>query len=164
MSNQTPDDYPRRFAEEFGDDDPEASRWPFWAAAILVVGLVVVVAVLGVVNSYDGRRGDDTTQIQHVVNDAFTARNSLNYQQYRDAHCAADVDSPEFPTAEQFAERNRTERDAQGALVIPTMTVHTEGDNGKVTVTWHRDKTPDQSQVTELTVVREGDEWKVCTL
>jgi hypothetical protein len=164
MSSQTPDDYPRHFAEEFGDDDPEASRWPFWAAAALVVGLVVVVAALGVINSYGNRRGDDTTQIQHAVNDAYTARNSLNYQQYRDSYCAAVLASPEFPTAEQFAERNRTDRDAQGALVIPTMTVDTAGDTAQVAVTWYRDKTADRRQVTDLTVVREDDEWKVCTL
>lgn len=164
MSNQTPDDYPRRLAEEFGDDDPETSRWPFWAAAIMVVGLVVVVTLLGVFNSPDNRRGTETTQIQHAVNDAYTARNSLNYQQYRDSYCAAMLHSPEFPTAEQFAERNRVERDEQGLLVIPTMTVDVNGDTGRVSVTWHREGNAEQSQVTDLTVVREGDEWKVCTL
>ena len=58
MSKQTPggadfpdadrpdDDYPEKFAEEFGDDEPDRSRWPF-IAALCVVGVALAV-VLGV--------------------------------------------------------------------------------------------------------------------
>lgn len=164
MSEQKPDGYPERLADEFGDDDPDASSWPFWAAAIVVLLLVAVVGTLGVINSHDSRVGDDTTQIQYVVNDAFTARNSLNYDQYRGAYCTATLNSPEFPTAEQFAATNRADRDAHGLLVIPSMKLGDITDTTQVAVTWHREETADQSQVTNLTVVREGDKWKVCSL
>ncbi|MEZ5212972.1 DUF4878 domain-containing protein [Gordonia sp. PP30] len=164
MSDQRPsDDYPEALAEEFGSDDPDRSAWPILAAAIFVLILVGVVAGVWACSPPD-RRLNDSTQVQHVVNDAYTARNSLNYQQFRDSYCAAKVNSPEFPTEQQFADENRKARDAQGQLQIPTMDVAVTGDTAKVTVHWNREDTPNDKQTTPLTVVRENNAWKVCTL
>ncbi|GAA3954916.1 hypothetical protein [Gordonia caeni] len=158
---RTPDGYPEKFAEEFGDPDPGRSRWPFLAAVGVVLTLVAVVVVIALVNPPEDRV-NDSTRVQYVVNDAYSARNSLNYEQYRNAHCEQEVQSADFPTAAQFADENRVARDENGLLVIPTMDVDVEGDTATVTVHWHREDTPDDEQTTTLTVVRQGDEWKVC--
>lgn len=158
---RTPDGYPEKFAEEFGDPDPGRSRWPFLAALGVVVTLVAVVIIIAVVSPPQDRVSD-SSRVQFVVNDAYSARNSLNYQQYRDAHCEQDVQSADFPTAAQFADENRVAQDENGPLVIPTMDVDVEGDTAKVAVHWYREDDADNEQTTDLTVVRQGDEWKVC--
>lgn len=173
MSKQTPggadfpdadrpdDDYPEKFAEEFGDDEPDRSRWPF-IAALCVVGVALAV-VLGVaLISPPSERLNDSTLVQHAVDDAFTARNSLNYEQYRGAHCAKVVDSPEFPTVEQFVDTNRAERNAEGPIVIPTMDVNVHGDSANVTVHWHRERSENDKQTADVYLIRDGDKWKVC--
>lgn len=158
---RTPDGYPEKLAEEFGDDDPARSRWPFLAALGVVVVLVVVVVILAVVNPAEDRMSD-SARVQFVVNDAYSARNSLNYEQYRNSFCEQELQSPDFPTAAQFADENRVARDEHGQLVIPSMDVDVAGDTADVTVHWHREDTPDDEQQTALTVVRRGDDWKVC--
>lgn len=157
----TPDGYPEAMAAEFGDDDPGRSRWPFLVALGFVVLLVAVVAGVALIDP-PAERLSDSTKVQHAVNDAFTARNSLNYGQYRDAHCAADLEAADFPTATEFADENRKARDAQGPIVIPDMAVQIQGDVATVAVNWHREKTSNEKQTTDLTVIRQGDEWKVC--
>ncbi|MFZ2512578.1 MAG: hypothetical protein WAW85_15975, partial [Gordonia sp. (in: high G+C Gram-positive bacteria)] len=97
MSKQTPggadnpdadrpdDDYPEALAEEFGDDEPDRSRWPFLAAlGVVVVGVAIVVGI-ALINP-PSERLNDSTLVQYTVNDAYTARNTLNYEQYRSAH------------------------------------------------------------------------------
>ncbi|MFT3660204.1 MAG: hypothetical protein QM809_02055 [Gordonia sp. (in: high G+C Gram-positive bacteria)] len=167
MSAQTrdgadrPDDYPEKFAEEFGDDDPSGSRWPF-LVALIVVGVLVAVVLLIAVFSPPAERVSDSTRVQYVVNDAFTARNSLNYDQYRGSFCRANVEAPDFPAAAKFTDENRKARDADGQIVIPNMDVEVQGDTARVAVHWHRERTEDKKETTELTVVKQGDDWKVC--
>lgn len=164
MTPQTPpDDYPEKFAEEYGSDDPDRSSWPILVAGGFVLVLVVAVALIWAINPPDERL-NDSTQVQHVVNEAYTAQNSLNYAQYRGAFCAAKVNAPEFPSDDQFVTENRKARDAEGIVQIPNMDVRVDGDTAAVIVHWNREKTADQKQTTDLTVVREGDAWKVCTL
>ncbi len=174
MSEQTPgdadhpdadrpdEDYPEKLAEEFGDDEPERSRWPFLAALLVVVVALVVVVGIALI-SPPSERLNDSTLVQYTVNDVYTARNSLNYEQYRTAHCAKVVDAADFPTVDQFIEENREARNAQGPIEIPNMDVNVHGDTANVTVHWHREQTANNTQTTEEFLVRDGDKWKVCT-
>lgn len=172
MSEQTPggapdadrpgDDYPEALAEEFGDDEPNRSRWPFLAAlGVVVIAVAIVVGVALI--SPPSERLNDSTLVQYAVNDVYAARNSLNYEQYRNAHCARVADAADFPTTEQFIAENRKARDAQGPIVIPSMDVNVYGDTANVTVHWHRERTENQTQTTETFLVRDDDKWKVCT-
>ncbi|MCK0439434.1 hypothetical protein MUG78_08165 [Gordonia alkaliphila] len=160
-SKRAPDGYPEAMAEEFGSDDPGRSRWPFMVALGFVVLLVAGIAGVALIDP-PAERLSDSAQVQHAVNDAFTARNSLNYEQYREAHCEADRQAADFPTAAEFADENRAARTEHGQIVIPDMAVEMQGDVAAVQVNWHREDTPDEKQTTDLTVIRQGDEWKVC--
>ena len=155
------DGYPEKFAEEFGDDDPGGSRWPFLIAAGVVAVLVAVVLLIALVNPPEDRLSD-SAQVQHVVNDAFTARNSLNYDQYRTSFCEREQQTAGFPSQAEFTDENRAARDEHGPIVIPNMDVEVQGDTARVVVHWHREDTEDRKESTELTVVKQGDEWKVC--
>lgn len=162
MSDQQGDDYPEKFAEEFGSDEPERSKWPIIIAGSIVVVLVAVVLIVALV-SPPKDRVNDSTLVQYVVNDAFSARNSLNYDQYRGAFCERETQNPSFPTAEQFTDENRKANDADGPITIPKegMDVEIQGDSAQVVVRWHRSRN-DDTQTTNWTVVKQGDEWKVC--
>lgn len=172
MSTQTPggadfpddrpdEDYPQKFAEEFGDDEPDRSRWPF-LIALAVVGVLVAIVVGVAVFSPPDERLNDSTLVQYAVNDVYTARNSLNYEQYRNAQCTANLQAADFPTAAEFVEENRKVREEQGQIVIPSMDVDVQGDRAHVVVHWHRERAENDKQTTDVTVVRQGDAWKVC--
>ncbi|GEE00026.1 hypothetical protein nbrc107696_04720 [Gordonia spumicola] len=151
-------------------DNPETpvddERPKTWKDALpFIIALVVVVIAVGAIfishkvqPSED--RVSDSTKVQYVVNDMYSARNSLNYELYRSSQCEKNLSAEGFPTAAQFAEANRDPRD--GAFVIPEMDVEVAGDRAAVTVHEKRKNTGDKVTKTELTVVKIGDDWKVC--
>lgn len=160
-------------AARSGGDEPSAAdpgarrswkdAWPFWVAlAVIVIGGLAI--GLSYAFKPSGERGGDSAKVQYAINDAYTARNALNYDKYRGAHCAADLRAPGFPGREAFVADNRRSRDADGTIVIPEitdLTVH--GDRADAKVHWHFDKHPDAKQTTQVSVVRENGSWKVCT-
>ncbi|GAA1482717.1 hypothetical protein GCM10009624_31570 [Gordonia sinesedis] len=149
------------------DGAPESApswknAWPFWVALI-----VVALAVVGLLLSYVWRpaedRASDSAQVQFAINDVYTARNAVNYGDYRNGHCAADLAAPDFPSAEAFAAENRDSQKANGLIVIPEITdVTVTGDRATAQVQWHFDKQPDRKQTTSVSVARENGKWKVC--
>ena len=149
------------------DDDlgPERLTWraalPFLLAVAAVVIVLVVILVSASCRPAEDRVSEDA-QVQFVVNDLYSARNSLNYELYRKSRCAADVAADDFPTAAEFADANRGPRDRDGQLVIPDMDVEVAGDRAAVTVHVHRENREDQKFRTDLVVVKEDGEWKVC--
>ncbi|GAC68145.1 Rv0361 family membrane protein [Gordonia soli] len=151
-----------------GPDDPGTPRgfravWPFVVALV-----VVVIAVGAIVISYLVRPVDDrlteSAQVQHAINDAYTARNELNYGDYREATCAADHDRAAFPTEQAFVDDNLRSREANGHIVIPEIDqITVTGDRGSAQVHWHFDDHPDDKKSERVVVVRENGDWKVCT-
>lgn len=146
------------------DDAPRSWRnaWPF-----LVALAVVVIAVVGILSSNLLRpatdRASDPAQVQMVINDAYTARNSLDYGAYRSATCAREVNAPTFPTEQTFVADNTTSREANGHIVIPEITdITVTGDTATATAHWHYDKHPEQKQTDKVALVRENGDWKVC--
>jgi len=161
MSNQTPGP---DTGEEFDEvDDPRTWRdaVPFMIALGLVAVVLGVILIVTLV-SPPSERLNDSTRVQYVVNDALSARNSLNYEQYRNSFCEKNLSSPNFPTMAQFQDSNRTERDAKGELKVPEMEVDVTGDQATVRAHWYRAKNKNEKSVTTWTVVKQGDDWKVC--
>ncbi|NDZ93423.1 hypothetical protein G3I13_22970 [Streptomyces sp. SID6673] len=149
-----------------GAQDRERSWKDAWP--VLVALGVVVVAAAGIGISYLIRPADERmstdAQVQHAINDAYTARNDVDYQKYRSSTCAADVSSAAFPNESTFVDQNRKSFDENGHIVIPEITgITVSGDRARAQVHWHFDDKPDQKQVTDTVVVREDGDWKVCT-
>ena len=157
-------------SESGGRSDDQMAPAPSWKAAwpFLVALGVVVVAVVGIGISYLIRPADDRmstdAQIQHAVNDVYTARNELDYTRYRESVCAAELASGSFPDEDAFVEQNRVSFEENGQIVIPEISdIAVNGDRATAQVHWHFDETPDSEQVTDVVVVREDGDWKVCT-
>lgn len=130
-------------------------------AGALVLVILAWIGISALVNPAEERMSD-SAQVQRTVNQMYSARGTLNYENYRATFCAADLAAPEFPTSVQFADDNRTENDAKGKIVVPSMDVEVTGDRASVTVHWNREKDENAKQQTQLTLVSEGGEWKVC--
>ncbi|MFT3716129.1 MAG: hypothetical protein QM774_09335 [Gordonia sp. (in: high G+C Gram-positive bacteria)] len=164
--DKTPDERVEDLIEPDGriDNDPEPKTWrdamPFFLAFGFVAILVLVISLVAIFWP-PADRLNDSTLVQHAVNDQYTARNSLDYSQYRASTCEKDLQAPDFPTEKQFDDDNRAARNSQGALVVPKMDVDIQGDVAHVTVHEHRDDASKET-TTDLTVRKQGDEWKVC--
>ncbi|MFT4087506.1 MAG: hypothetical protein QM658_10195 [Gordonia sp. (in: high G+C Gram-positive bacteria)] len=170
MSSKTPKGHdgerrvePDSITDDYGDTEPRTWRdaLPFFlavAVVLILVGGVLLVAF--VFPSSD--RTSDSARVQYVVNDVYTARNSLNYQQYRASFCDRDVSAPDFPQQAAFVKQNRDDRDKLGQLHVPKMDVTVDGDTAKVDVHSYRGSDESKSTVTTMTVVKQGDDWKVC--
>ncbi|MCF8571100.1 hypothetical protein L5G32_12560 [Gordonia sp. HY002] len=151
------------------DDLPNSEHEPrSWRAALpflIAFGLIIIViawiALSHLIRPSEERVSEDT-KVQYVVNDLYSARNSLNYDLYRGAQCEANVASKDFPTAAQFAEANRGPLERDGKIVVPEMDVEVTGSRAAVTVHAHRENTEDKKTTTDVTVVKQGEDWKVC--
>ncbi|GAB88087.1 Rv0361 family membrane protein [Gordonia rhizosphera] len=147
------------------DAEPRSWKdaWPF-----LVALAVVLVGVIWIATSYLMRPADDRmsdgARVQHAIDDLYTARGQLDYASFRAATCAADLASDSFPSETAFLEQNRASLEENGPIVIPEISdITVSGDRATAQVHWHFDDKPDQEQTTDVVVVREDGDWKVCT-
>ncbi|AUH67928.1 MULTISPECIES: Rv0361 family membrane protein [Gordonia] len=145
------------------DDQPRSwkAALPMILAGALVVVLLAWVLIAALVNPPEERLSD-SAQVQHTVNDMYSAMGTLNYDQYVGSFCQADVDAADFPKSVQFAEQNRAENEDKGKIVVPNMDVEVTGDSATVKAHWNRENTADDEQTTSLRLIRENGEWKVC--
>lgn len=165
---------PETVGDDLGADDPGAGDvgadaapswrkvWPFLLALI-----VVVVAVVGILLSYlirpAEKRASEPAQVQYAINDFYTARNNLDYAEFRDHTCAADLNASDFPSEAEFTAENQKSLEANGRIVIPEISdVSVSGDRATATVHWQFDKKSDEKQTTNVVVLRENGNWKVC--
>lgn len=161
MSQDQPD------VSDSGDDEEQQPRsWkaalPMMLAGGLMLALLAGVVIIGLVNPPDERLSDSTL-VQHTVNDMYSAMGTLNYDQYRNSFCQSDLDAPTFPKSVDFADENRVKNDAEGKVVVPNMDVEIVGDTSTVTAHWYREKNENNKQTTPLTLIKVGDDWKVCS-
>ncbi|MGB3302203.1 hypothetical protein [Gordonia sp. (in: high G+C Gram-positive bacteria)] len=152
--------------DEYGDDDDQPRSWkaalPMILAGSLMLALLAFVLIVALVNPPDERL-NDSTLVQHRVNDMYSAMGTLNYDQYRNSFCQADIDSPDFPKSVAFADENRALNDAEGKVVVTKMDVEIVGTTSTVKSYWNREKTENNKQTTDLNLVKVGDDWKVCS-
>ncbi|WP_083709158.1 Rv0361 family membrane protein [Williamsia sterculiae] len=145
-------------------DDPRSWRdaWPFFIAVGVVAVTIVIVVLLNVLHPASDRL-TDSALISRVINDQYTARNSLDYATFRELTCADDVNAPDFPGQQAFTADNGKLRDTQGQLVIDEIADTTvDGAQATANVTWHRAGKDSHTTVTATTLVKQGDDWKVC--
>lgn len=157
--------------DQVGDNSPpvddEGSKswkdaWPFWVALIVVVAAILGVVLSNVLRPAEDR-ASDSAQVQFAINDVYTARNNVDYGKYKAATCATDVTSGAILPEAEFVAQNRKSVETNGRIVIPEITdVTVTGDRATARVHWHFDKSPDQTQVTSVVVVKDNGDWKVC--
>ena len=152
-----------------GPDDEQTAEEPrSWKAALpmmiaggLVLAILAWIGISALVSPSE-ERISDSAKVQLTVNQMYSAMGTLNYEGYRASFCAADVAAKEFPTSVQFADDNRADNDAKGKIVVSSMDVEVTGDRAAVTAHWNRQNDENAKQKTQLTLVNEKGEWKVC--
>ncbi|MDR2279265.1 MAG: DUF4878 domain-containing protein [Gordonia sp. (in: high G+C Gram-positive bacteria)] len=149
-------------------DVPAEEQTPkTWRDALpFIIAFVVVLLAVGFIGirhwtNPAEERLTDSAQIQNVVNDMYTARNSLDYEKYRSTQCEKNLADATFPKSLDFANQNRADRDRDGKLIVPGMEVEVSGERAAVTVTEKRENKGVETK-TELTLVKQGDQWRVC--
>ncbi len=141
------------------DQRDAPTMWPMLAAIAVVVILLGVVFIYQWTRPFSDRVGPDD-EVRIAINNHYTAQNALNYQSFSEWTCAAKT-----PPREEFLKKNGPSRDANGKIVIHDggiADVAINGDKASAVVTWRYEKKPDQPTTTPTTLVRQGDQWKVC--
>jgi hypothetical protein len=136
-------------------DRPTAA--PFLAALVIIVLVVIAIGLLNVF-------GDDERPADQQVATAAVGQNDAlqrqNYGDFRGYTCGAhqgnesEVLAVQRDSAEKLGER----------FVDDVTDVTIDGDRATAKVTYHFDKAPDTSEDVQITFVREGGAWKVCSL
>jgi hypothetical protein len=136
--------------------------WPFLVAVAIVVLTLGVIAVTYVVRPTDERLSEQD-RISRSINDYYTAKNAVNYTNFRANTCAAELGSVDFPNEDEFAIENTDARNADGAIEIDDISETVVNDNrATANVHWSR-KQKAETQITQVVLVNEGDNWKVCS-
>lgn len=142
------------------DPEPEPRDRPTAAPFLIALTIfVLVVIVIGLVNLF----GDDELPAdQQVVRAAVGQNDALqrqNYADFRGYTCAAQAGAePEVMAAQRDSVAKLGER-----FVDDVADVTIDGDRATATVTYHFDRAPDDKKAVEMTFVRDGDAWKVCS-
>lgn len=149
-----PDPEPDPGAEPAPGDRPTAA--PFLIALTI---FVLVVIAIGLVNLF----GDDELPADQQVARAAVGQNDAlqrqNYADFRSYTCPAQIGTEtEMLAAQRNSARHRGER-----FVDDVTDVVIDGDRATATVKYHFDKAPDDKKEVEMTFVRAGDGWKVCS-
>lgn len=125
----------------------------------LVIFVLVVIAI-GLLNFF----GDDAPPPDQQVALAAVGQNDAlqrqSYADFRTYTCAgqqggseADVLAAQRDSVGQHGER----------FVDDVTDIAIDGDRATAKVTYHFDKAPDAKNTVEMTFVREGEAWKVCS-
>ena len=127
----------------------------------LVLVILAWIGISALVNPSEERMSD-SAKVQMTVNQMYSAMGTLNYEGYRASFCAADTAAKDFPTSVQFADDNRGDNEAKGKIVVSSMDVEVTGERASVTAHWNRQNDENAKQKTQLTLINEKGEWKVC--
>lgn len=130
--------------------------WPFMAALVIIV---LVVIAIGLLNLSGGEERPPDQQVATAAVGQNDALQRQNYGDFRSYTCAAQQgDEAEVLAAQRDSVAKRGER-----FVDDVTEVKIDGDRATATVTYHFDKAPDAKEDVEMTFVREGEAWKVCS-
>lgn len=139
--------------------DPEPDRptiAPFLGALAIIVLVVIGIVVFHAL-------GDDGPTPEQDVNRAAVAQNDAlqraNYADFVTFTCAAERGAEADVLARQRdSVAKKGERYVDGFA-----DVRIDGDRATAAVTYHFDQAPDDSVRVDMTFVREGGAWKVCS-
>ena len=140
-------------------EDPPVDRptaWPFMAALVIIV---LVVAAIGLLNLFGGEERPADQQVATAAVGQNDALQRQNYGDFRGYTCGAlQGTEAEMLAAQRESAQKRGER-----FVDDVTDVRIDGDRATAKVTYHFDNAPDAKEDVEMTFVREGGAWKVCS-
>jgi hypothetical protein len=129
---------------------------PFVGALVIVV--LIVIGIL-VANSFGGDGPTPDQDVSRAVVGQNDAMQRQSFSGYREFTCGAQQG-----TEADFLARQRDSVAKNGERYVDGVrNVRIDGDQAAADATYHFDKTPDTTSVTELAIVREGGTWKVCS-
>jgi hypothetical protein len=139
--------------------EPEADRptiAPFVGALVIVVLIVIGIVVA---NSFNGDGPTPEQDVSRAVVGQNDAMQRQSFSGFRDFTCHAQQG-----TEADFLARQRDSVAKNGERYVDGVrNVRIDGDQAAADATYHFDKTPDTTSVTELAIVREDGAWKVCS-
>lgn len=139
--------------------EPEADRptiAPFVGALVVVVLIVIGIVVA---NSFNGDGPTPEQDVSRAVVGQNDAMQRQNFSGFREFTCRAQQG-----TEADFLGRQRDSVAKNGERYVDGVrNVRVDGDQAAADATYHFDKTPDTTSVTELAIVREDGAWKVCS-
>ncbi|KAA0086774.1 lumazine-binding protein [Mycolicibacterium sp. P9-64] len=139
--------------------EPEADRptiAPFVGALVVVVLIVIGIVVA---NSFNGDGPTPEQDVSRAVVGQNDAMQRQNFSGFREFTCRAQQG-----TEADFLGRQRDSVAKNGERYVDGVrNVRIDGDQAAADATYHFDKTPDTTSVTELAIVREDGAWKVCS-
>ena len=129
---------------------------PF-VGALVIVALIVIGIV--VANSFSGDGPTPEQDVSRAVVGQNDAMQRQSFSGYREFTCGAQQG-----TEADFLARQRDSVAKNGERYVDGVrNVRIDGDQAAADATYHFDKTPDTTSVTELAIVREDGTWKVCS-
>ena len=133
---------------------PRSRRsWVHWRIVVLIViGIVVA-------NSFSGDGPTPEQDVSRAVVGQNDAMQRQSFAGFREFTCGAQQG-----TEADFLARQRDSVAKNGERYVDGVrNVRIDGDQAAADATYHFDKTPDTTSVTELAIVREDGTWKVCS-
>ncbi|KUH82103.1 hypothetical protein [Mycobacterium sp. IS-1556] len=142
--------------------DPESEPADRSTAAPFLIALtifVLVVIAIGLLNLFEDDEPPADQQVARAAVGQNDALQRQNYSDFRGYTCPAHAGTE---TEVLAAQRNSV--DQRGERFVDDVTdVKIDADRATATVTYHFDKAPDEKKAVEMTFVRDGDAWKVCS-
>jgi len=127
-----------------------------------MIALAIIVVVIGGIGLSKLIGGDDVPEVDVVAQAAIAQNDALqrsDYADFRAYTCAAEVgDEADVLKQQQDSVNSRGARFIDGVSGVAV-----DGDKATGTVTYHFDKTPDDTVDSTTTFVREDGVWKVCS-
>ena len=129
---------------------------PFVGALVIVVLIVIGIVVA---NSFSGDGPTTEQDVSRAVVGQNDAMQRQSFSGFREFTCRAQQG-----TEADFLARQRDSVAKNGERYVDGVrNVRIDGDQAAADATYHFDKTPDTTSVTELAIVREDGTWKVCS-
>jgi hypothetical protein len=142
--------------------DSEAAPGDRQTAAPFLIALtifVLVVIAIWLLNLFDDRGEPADQQVARAAVGQNDALQRQNYSDFRAYTCPAHArDEAEVLTAQRDSVAQRGER-----FVDDVTDVAIDGDRATAKVTYHFAKSPDDKKIVDMTFIRDGDAWKVCS-
>nr|WP_090276048.1 lumazine-binding protein [Mycolicibacterium komanii]CRL69192.1 hypothetical protein CPGR_01435 [Mycolicibacterium komanii] len=142
--------------------DSEATPGDRPTAAPFLIALtifVLVVIAIWLLNLFDDRDEPADQQVARAAVGQNDALQRQNYSDFRGYTCPAHAaDEAEVLAAQRDSVAQRGER-----FVDDVTDVAIDGDRATAKVTYHFDRAPDDKKVLDMTFIRDGDAWKVCS-
>jgi hypothetical protein len=130
--------------------------WPFMSALGIIV---LVVIAIGLLNLFGGEQRPPDQQVATAAVGQNDALQRQDYGDFRGYTCGQQQGTEsEVLAAQRDSVSKRGER-----FVDDVSEVKIDGDRATAKVTYHFDKAPDAKEDVEMSFVREGGTWKVCS-